>query len=332
MPQPDKHGGELDRMRAAYPAAPPPWVDLSTGINPWPYPATDVSPEAHAQLPTARAYKACVEAFAGSIGAPAGSVLLSPGSELLIRLLPTVLGLKRVAILDPTYGDHAEVWHRAGCQTIETMTPLEYANDVDAVVVCNPNNPDGKRFERDALFAAHATLQTRGGYLIIDEAYADLSPDLSLAASGGRAGLIVFRSFGKFYGLAGLRLGALLAPETVRAQLSDQLGVWPISSAALEIGRRAYADEAWQSETRIALQRARKALDQLLRQHDLDISGGTDLFRFVHIEHASNVWDHLARSGIYVRKFSNLPHHLRIGLPKDPTETERLSAALSLLA
>ncbi|MEL6861408.1 MAG: threonine-phosphate decarboxylase CobD [Pseudomonadota bacterium] len=330
MAMDERHGGELDRMRAAFPNVRAPWVDLSTGINSWPYPITDLTVDDLRALPTASASQACAAALANAIGAPEPSVLLSPGSELLIRLLPSVLNLNSVAILAPTYGDHGEAWHRAGAKIIRSAEPLTYADRVDAIVLCNPNNPDGRTFAPDTLLEAHGALTERGGYLIVDEAYAELAPELSLAAQGGAPGLIMLRSFGKFYGLAGLRLAAILAPADVKARLSDRLGVWPVSSAALEIGRHAYEDLAWQSETREKLASARRALDDILQSSALDLVGGTDLFRYVRTERAVDLWTHLAQQGIYVRKFHDQPDHLRIGLPKDADEMARLAEALSL--
>ena len=328
----ERHGGELDRMQAAFPEVSAPWIDLSTGINPWPYPIEKLAAEDFQSLPTASAFQACASALARAINAPNDAVLLSPGSELMIRLLPSVLNVERVAILEPTYGDHAETWQRAGASITRSADPLSHTDQVDAVVVCHPNNPDGQVFSRDALLEAHRTLAARGGFLILDEAYADLTPDLSLAEHGGAPGLIILRSFGKFYGLAGLRLAALLAPSDIRARLAEQLGVWPVSSAALEIGRRAYQDLSWQSDLRAKLKTAHQALDHVLQASALDLVGGTDLFRYVRVSDALGVWTHLAQQGIYVRKFQDQPNHLRIGLPKDQEETGRLKHALSLLA
>lgn len=195
-----QHGGALDEMRRMFPSAPLPWIDLSTGINPWPYASTPIDPDLLARLPLRADDEACRGAMAEAWGAASAAISLSPGSELLIRLLPTVIAAKRIAILTPTYGDHAHVWRRAGAEIIETDDPLQFAGTADAVVICHPNNPDGRAFAPSDLRAAHARLRDRGGLLIIDEAYADLEPGLSLAPQGGAEGLIVLRSFGKFFG------------------------------------------------------------------------------------------------------------------------------------
>lgn len=326
------HGGALDRMQSDFLDAPSPWIDLSTGINPWPYRGAPSDEGIHDHLPTQAAYRECQVAMAAALRAPQANLCLAPGSELLIRLLPHHLSCTRVAILSPTYGDHADVWRRAGCDVIATPDPLSLAGEVDVVVVSNPNNPDGRAFDRDQLHAVRSRLAARGGWLIVDEAYADLQPGVSMTPEGGADGLIVLRSFGKFFGLPGLRLGAMIAPDEISTRMSEQLGAWPVSSTALEIGAGAYRDLDWQDRTRQSVQQARILLDQVLISNKIEINGGTDLFRFVNVDDAQAVWHHLAEAGIYVRQFDTLPGKLRIGLPADEIQLARLNEALSLLA
>lgn len=324
------HGGALDRMRAAFPGAPAPWIDLSTGINPWPYPFTDIPPDAHRHLPTQSDWHACRTAMADAFRAPPDSLILSPGSELLIRLLPTIISPRRVVILSPTYGDHTRVWRAADCEIVETATPLAEAGRADAIIVCNPNNPDGRTFSPAELEQARAHLAAHNGWLIVDEAYADLAPAHSLAPGGGKDNLIVLRSFGKFFGLAGVRLGAMIGPEHVLCLMSERLGVWPVSGHALSIGQRAYRDQAWQTATRDRLRAARRRLDEILTDADLSLAGGCDLFRLVQAPDATGLWHRLAERGLYVRRFDWSDHLLRVGLPPDSEAEHRLAAALSL--
>ena len=320
-------------MRAAYRDAPTPWIDLSTGINPWPYPGTDVSAEALTHLPSKAAREACRAAMARAMGVPAETLILAPGSELLIRLMPDVISARRVAILSPTYGDHAEAWGLAGADIVHTEQPLDHASTADVVVVTQPNNPDGRVFDLEALDRARQQLARRGGWLIIDEAYIDLQPEQSLARrAAGADGLIVLRSFGKFFGLAGVRLGAIMAPASVRATMAQKLGMWPVSGAALEIGAQAYADTSWQMQTRKRLADAAGRLDEILTAAHMPPIGGTDLYRYVEVPSAHDVFEHLARQGIYVRRFAGSKRHLRIGLPAMQGAEARLAEALSLLA
>ncbi|MYF69210.1 MAG: threonine-phosphate decarboxylase [Proteobacteria bacterium] len=323
------HGGALDAMHRLFPDAPQPWLDLSTGINPWPWPARESHFESLHRLPTREDYARCTEAMATAFGSPEHAILAAPGSELLIRLLPTVIAPRRVAILAPSYGDHARVWRAAGCEVVETPDPLAQAESADAVVICNPNNPDGRRFKPNEVEAAHRRLGERGGWLVIDEAFADLEPDLSRARQGGADHLLVLRSIGKFYGLAGLRLGALIAPVEVRNRMQARMGVWSVSTPALAIGATAYSDRAWQTATRRRLAEARRRLDELLQERQCRVVGGTDLFRFAEVADARGLWQQLAHRGIYVRRFQWSTRHLRIGLPGNANEAHRLREALS---
>ena len=324
------HGGALDRIRTMFPNAPEQWVDLSTGINPWPYPFTEISPAAYSHLPTEREWLACRDAMAEAIGAPPSNLRLSPGSELLIRLLPALISPKRVAIQSPTYGDHLRVWQAAGCEVIEAQNPLREADRVDAVIVCTPNNPDGHVFDTEELELTRKRLATHGGWLIVDEAYADLNPTHSLAPAGGTEQLIILRSFGKFFGLAGVRLGALIGPEGILHKVSEHLGGWPVSGPALSIGTEAYMDLQWQKTTRHKLKTARQRLDALLADSGLNIVGGCDLFRLVETEDAGKLWRRLAETGIYARRFDWSDKLLRFGLPPDHEAEQRLTEALSL--
>lgn len=310
-----QHGGALDLIQAQFPAAPGPWLDLSTGINPWPWPVdpADLSPAS--RLPTAAQFDRCRRAISTATGAPAATLTLVPGTELAIRLLPRIIPARRVAVLSPSYADHAASWHAAGAEVIATTHPLAEADRADVIVLCNPNNPDGRTFQQADLLAAHRTLMRRGGWLIVDEAYADLTPELSLAGAAGTDHLLVLRSLGKFFGLPGLRLGAVAAPASLRTRLQDLLGHWAVSSVALEVGASCYEDLAWQSQTRAKLRRQTMLLDALLRAHELEPVGGTDLFRYVQVPEAHERWAALARAGVYVRRFADSNAHLRIGLP-----------------
>ncbi|MEM7432915.1 MAG: threonine-phosphate decarboxylase CobD [Pseudomonadota bacterium] len=322
------HGGALDLMKARFPDAPLPWIDLSTGINPWPYEGGLDVAAAGRHLPTAAEFEDCAAAMAVAIGVNKQHVLLSPGSELLIRLLPTVVAAKRVCVTARSYGDHASAWRLAGVQLIESNDPLEQIDHCDVVIVCNPNNPDGRRWTREALQRARARLAERGGWLIVDEAYMDLDPDGSVLSESPTDGLIVFRSFGKFYGLAGIRLGALWAPAEITQAMSERLGVWPVSGPTLAIGAQAYRDIDWQDATRQRVSSARKELDRVLSHHGLGVVGGTDLFRLVQVPCAERWWQELGARGIYTRRFKWSENELRFGLPATDAELERLDAAL----
>lgn len=323
------HGGQIDAMAHAFHDAPLPWIDLSTGINPFPYSVPDLSADAWTRLPTASLRQACEAAMATAFGCRIDSCRAVAGTEVAIRQLPAVLGSERVAVRAPSYADHAMSWRAAGAQVVTLPDPLDAVGRVDVVVIVDPNNPDGRRWPRERIESARAELAARGGWLIIDEAYADLDPSRSMAPCAGDAGLIVLRSFGKFFGLAGVRLGAVLAPTALLAALSESLGGWDVSGPALSIGSKAYGDTHWQEDMRSRLARAAGDLSAVLQNSGLEDIGGTHLFRYVRSRDAVACWRRLAEQGIAVRRFAGDNHHLRIGLPVDERARGRLAEALN---
>lgn len=318
------HGGALDAMARAFPGAPGPWLDLSTGINPWPYPTTAVRADDWARLPSAALGDACRDAMAAAWRADPACVLPVPGTEVAIRLLPLLIEAERVAVLGPTYDDHARAWVAAGRTVREVRRPSE-AVGADLVAACNPNNPDGRVLDAEELAAL------RGGarWLVLDEAYAEAAPGASLASRAGEPGLVVLRSFGKFHGLAGVRLGAVLGPPDLLARLAALLGHWRVSGPALRLGAAAYADAAWRDATLARLRAATGDLRARLRAGGLAVVGGTPLFTLARADDAAARWRRLAQAGVYVRRFARDRTLLRVGLPDTPAAAERLSAALS---
>lgn len=325
------HGGAIDLMKTRFPDAPKPWLDLSTGINPWSYAYSETGSDVARHLPTAAQFSACRQAIATATGTPAENLLLAPGSELLIRILPTVLPARLVCVTSGSYADHLDVWQQHAETVSQAADPLEHAQQADAVVVCNPNNPDGRTWTVNQLQDARRTLAERNKWLIIDEAYADLVPDHSMAPYGGADGLIIFRSFGKFFGLAGIRLGALIAPADVLEAINKRLGVWPVAGPTLQIAENAYKDVDWQINMRHRLKIMRKAMDSVLEGRGLRIVGGTDLYRFVQTTDARKYWRSLAEHGIYTRQFNWCKHSLRLGITSSEEALHRLSVALSTI-
>lgn len=322
------HGGALAGMRRAFPDAPQPWFDLSTGINPWPYPHADIPASAFATLPDAAVEHDAREAMAAAWGCAAETIALTPGSQAAIQLLPQLFPASRVGVVSPTYNEHARIWRSAGARVEEIEAAAINADDFDCVVLCNPNNPDGRQWRPDALLKLAGGLAAHGGRLIVDEAFADLSPNLSVAGYAGAGSIIALRSFGKFFGLAGVRLGALVAAPAIIADARRRLGPWAVSGLALELARRAYRDRVWIDETLSLLKREARELDNVLRDGGLAPRGGTDLFRWVACDDAHGLWRELGRRGIYVRRFPWSVDHLRFGLPAFARDRERLAAAL----
>jgi cobalamin biosynthetic protein CobC len=271
---PLRHGGDISEARRQFPNAPEPIIDLSTGINPHPYPIPQLSSELLARLPQSVELDALVVAAAKSYAAPSRDhVVAAPGTQILLPLVVSLIAPGRAAILGPTYAEHARVAALIGHNVKQVHEIGELANANLAIIV-NPNNPDGRLCSRNGLLAVASELQSRGGLLVLDEAFVDVAPDgTSLAPEVDRGNIVVLRSFGKFFGLAGLRLGfALAAPELV-ARLAAWLGPWAVSGPAIALGRSALDDVAGTGGTRFA-PAGRAALDRMLASCGLGLSAG----------------------------------------------------------
>ncbi|WP_448187456.1 threonine-phosphate decarboxylase CobD [Azospirillum sp. sgz301742] len=317
------HGGDLDAARAAFPDAPAPWVDLSTGINPWPYPLPTIPDTAWTRLPGHAEEKALRAAAAAYYGAPStGHAAAGPGSQALIQLLPRLRGQGTVSVLGPTYAEHARAWAAAG-HAVRTVARIEDL-DGDVAVIVNPNNPDGRIVGRDGLLALGRRFAARGGWLVVDEAFADVTPQASIADAADQPGLIVLRSFGKFFGLAGVRLGVALAAPALAAAIRDAFGPWAVPGPALAVATRAFLDESWIAAMRRRLADASADLDLWLSRLGLSVEGGTSLYRLARHTHATQIVNALGRSGVLVRRFEDHPEWLRFGLPPDDAAQQRL--------
>lgn len=322
------HGGDLGTIAQAYPNAPTPWIDLSTGINPWSYPHENIQPDLNG-LPSHADAHACRKSMAQYLGCSAEAITLMPGSQIGISLLPRSLPRSRVVIAGPTYEEHAHSWRSADHDV--AVLPLSDAltAPADVLIIVHPNNPDGTLLPLDELDRLRQSQAACGGWLIVDEAFGDLCPSQSYAPHAGADGLIILRSFGKFFGLAGLRLGAVIGPAPLRADLEQAIGPWVVSSQALRIGAQAYQDTLWIEKMRGQLKSRAEELTTLLRQGGLEIIGGTDLFCLARHAHAPGLFVHLAQAGLYVRRFDAHPTWLRFGLPGDLASLARLTQALS---
>jgi len=325
---PLRHGGDLEEARRLFPRAEQPFVDLSTGINPHAYPIPLLSPSIFQRLPTAVERLSTIAAAA--YGAPsAAHVVPAPGTQILLRLVATLVPPRRAAVLGPTYGEHIRSAAQAGHEVREIDT-LDNLNGAELVTVVNPNNPDGLLMSRDALLALANDLRPRGGMLVADEAFMDVGPlGASLAGDVACGNIVVLRSFGKFFGLAGLRLGFAIAAPPIARQLTASLGPWAVSGPAIAVGEAALADTTWGDSMRGQLAEEAKKLDQHLTCADLQVVGGTSLFRLVRTPLATEWFGHLGRAGIFVRRFVEQSSWLRFGLPAGEDEWNRLHAALA---
>ena len=329
------HGGRIDMAALLYPSAPQPWIDLSTGINPIAWPVPPIPLARYQRLPLAREIEQMTAAAADAYGCPLNAAMVPvSGSELAIRLLPRVLGAGRVGILTPTYGSHAAAWRDAGAEVHELAAlPDPNIHDLQTLIVVNPNNPDGRVIARANLAAFAQAWTAAGRRLIVDEAFADVRPDVSLLAMPELpVGVVVLRSLGKFFGLAGLRAGFVVVREPDASAWRRLLGDWPVSGPACEIAALALRDAAWIAAARARLAADRRRLDGVIGRAGLKLLGGTDLFGLFEGPDGTDLLDHFARAGILVRSFAAAPRHCRFGLPADEAGWRRLEAACGALA
>ena len=322
------HGGALEAARRAYPGAPEPWIDLSTGINSIAFSVGVLPAAAWARLPDAPALAGLERTAANRYRVPPGvGVVAAPGTQALIGRLPALRPGDDVRVLGPTYGEY-EAAFRAGGARVRTVTDPAMLAGADLAVVVNPNNPDGRLLAPDAL----AALAGRVGLLVVDEAFADVVPpgwSLVPHLNGVRA--VVLRSFGKTYGLAGLRLGFALAAPGLVEWLRAQLGPWPVSGPAITVGTRALADAGWLDDARARLEADAARLLFMLRSAGGRPLGGTPLFQLIEHPAAGALFEALAERGILVRPFAGAPTWLRFGLPGSAEAWTRLDAALRSL-
>lgn len=329
------HGGDLGRARALFPAALEPWIDLSTGINPIPYPLPALPLSLWQRLPAANDEAALLTAARNAYRVPAGAgIVAAPGTQILIDLLPRVVpdlvSAGSVAVLGPTYAEHALAWRKMGATVVEAGS-LAQADDAATVVVVNPNNPDGRLLSVADLTALAARCAARGGQLVVDEAFCDFTPEASLVPTLPPATLVL-RSFGKTYGLAGVRLGFAIGEADLVSALRDAMGPWAVAGPALGIGAQALADAEWLAQAGAARAADAARLDALLAPLLAplgEIIGGTALFRLLATPAAPALFAHLGAHGLYVRRFQADPTRLRFGLPGDALGWTRLEAALA---
>lgn len=321
------HGGGITAAARQHGGRPEDWLDLSTGINPNPVVLPEVPVSAWHRLPDQHLQERAREAARGYYRSGDIPPLPVPGTQSVIQLLPRLVPGGSAAILSPTYGEYARAFRLAGLPVRQVSTITELTADDRLVVVVNPNNPDGRMLPVDQLRDLHDRQREQGGILLVDEAFGDVEPEASLAPyASSMPSLIIFRSFGKFFGMAGLRLGFVIAEASISDRFEDWLGPWAVSGPALSIAASLMERDTSAIRDRI-LQR-RLALETVLRQSHLHIVGGTALFALVADDRAEGIYTHLCRHHILVRKFDYAPHRLRFGLAPDEEADRRLAGAL----
>jgi len=325
------------------------WIDLSTGIAPWAWPVAGVA-LGWEQLPEPGAIAGLEAAAAEAFGvADPARVVAVPGSDLALRLLALVIAARRPCVVRPGYAGHLAAWPDAVAVTPDDVTMSQASGspaqagaqgtarcarntgllpaqehgglgDADLLVLASPANPDGHVTD-PALLRTLAQTTT----VVVDEAYADPAPSLCPDADDH---LVVLRSFGKFYGLPGLRLGFVIAGTDLATRLRTLLGDWPVSSAAIAIGTAAYRDQHWHRAQQARITETGGLLDEVLRDARLPVVGSAPLFRLIACSRATKLFETLAHHAILTRPFADQPDRLRIGLPRGAAGLVRLATAL----
>jgi cobalamin biosynthetic protein CobC len=307
------HGGGLDAAVARYGGARAEWLDLSTGINPVPYPVGEISEGAWTALPDTGAQDRLITAARTFWNVPEGAeVIAAPGASALITRMPLIAGATHADIPTPTYNEHAAAFRAHGAMVREA--------GAQACVLVHPNNPDGKLWPAGRISPDQFT--------VIDESFCDICPDQSHIAKSAEPNTVILKSFGKFWGLAGLRLGFAVGSGEVVSRMVDQLGPWAVSGPALEISARALNDISWAENTRVRLAVDAARLDAMMVGAGASVVGGTDLFRLYDVGDAAAWQDQLAQGHVWSRIFPYSDRWLRLGLPA-PDRWKQLEAALA---
>lgn len=323
------HGGQLDAAVEKYGGEKSKWLDLSTGINPNCWKIPELEDQLWARLPDANLYADCASAARKVFGVPQDAhISLASGSQMHIQNLPALFKPQPVALVGFSYQEHGICWQREGHEVYVTDGLESAEATARIVVVVNPNNPDGRIFDRETLAALARRLGAKGGLLVVDEAFGEVAPNASIADQAGREGLVVLRSLGKFYGLAGVRLGAALTNASLGQRLDSRLGPWAVSGPALKIGATAWADTKWQNRTLNKLQVWREELEILLQGNGLRVVGGTSLFVLASHDDVAGLAEHLAKKRILVRQFPGQMKWLRFGIAGKKSNLNRLGKAL----
>lgn len=326
-----EHGGRLREAASQYGVALADWLDLSTGLAPWSWPIPSIPSSAWTRLPEVEdGLEQAAREFYQS-----RELLPVAGSQAAIQALPRLRAPCRVAIIGPCYAEHQYAWERAGHQvmllTVSQCRALFARPGVpalDVLVLVNPDNPTGRVLDRHTLLSWHQALGARGGWLVVDEAFADADPANSLMPCSQRPGLIVLRSIGKFFGLAGIRLGFVGAQAALLNELHELLGPWTVSGPARIVGEAALRDRRRQQQQCERLQASSQRLRLLLEQHALPVAGGCAFFQWVTAVDVQRLHRLLAERGILLRLYP-APLGLRIGLPGDEAAWQRLQRTLS---
>lgn len=322
------HGGGLDVAINKHGGEKSDWLDLSTGINPNPYPVYGVDPMSWNRLPDVNAMSILLNSARAYYRIGDGvDICAANGTQAIIDILPRAFDCKRVGIFTPTYNEHAHVWQKLGSEVVELEHGSVLAGNLNALVIVNPNNPDAKIYETSEVLKFASEMQKTGGIVIVDEAFCDTSPEKSIVPNLP-SNVIVLKSFGKFFGLAGLRLGFAVGAPKLLEKLKKQIGPWAVSGPALQIGSRAFADTNWINYAITALEVLSSKQSKILGSCGFKIEGENPLFIYASHLNAQAIYEQLAECHILTRPFLQYPEKLRFGICANKEQLERFEKAL----
>lgn len=332
------HGGALDEAIAKFGGGANDWLDLSTGINPYHYPVDQIGVKSWQQLPQKMALDNLVEIARKTYNCAQASITVGNGTQVLIEHLPQLFEKSCIAIMSPTYEEHAQNWQKHG-HSVSLVSDVAAAKKADHLLIVNPNNPTGKFYSIEELQNLRQHFVAKGGCLIVDEAFIDIKPEDSMAKFAGVEGLVILRSFGKFYGLAGVRIGFMLSDALMAKKISQHIGLWAMSGMAIDVASMALADTTWQNSMRKILTQDMRDMINILQDHGFSILGKTSLFCLVsppnQTHSAYKYFDKFAIHHILTRKFEKDDKILRFGLIKKIQQesfAEKLNKICSELA
>lgn len=296
---PADHGGGLDAAIACYGGTRDTWIDLSTGINPTAYPIPEFTADDWAALPDQGAFQALEDAARSFWSVPDHlEIVLANGASALIAKLPNMFKGESAHIDHPSYNEHRRSFLAQGWNVVDKSGDLR--------VIVHPNNPTGTFYGNHDLHPSQN---------IIDESFCDIAPDRSFVGKTLPENTVILKSFGKFWGLAGLRVGFAIAPSHLAAPLKTQLGPWAVSGPALRTATSALNDADWAKAMRAQLAAKTARLDNLMLGTHAKLVGGTDLFRLYAVANAGFLQQRLAQHHIWTRVFPYSQDYIRLGLP-----------------
>jgi cobalamin biosynthetic protein CobC len=343
------HGGQLQQVAKQFNIPPSDWIDVSTGIAPISYPIPDIPLSVWQQLPqqnpeliaAAQQYYQCSQ------------LMITNGSQAIIKALPSLyrqsnVNSQNVYLPERGYKEHAQAWKNAHYNLHFYQDNLPELSDIlpnSVLVIINPNNPTGIFYNAQTINKYQQQLAHLNGLLVIDEAFIDVMSDTTLEnqSYGSQAAnqkenqrendhCLVLRSFGKFFGLAGIRIGFLVASSSWCQAFKELLGPWQVNGPAQLIAQHALQDTSWQTTQRGTLKRLRKMQEGMLKQAFpqtiLQTINGCDLFltlSFHQQDTAKKLYMLLCQQGVYCR-LADEQDTLRFGLTTEGS-LERLTIA-----